>query len=186
MGKRQSSQNVVLEKLAIHVPRNENEALPYAKIIITTQMVQRCWHYSSWVEHLPSMCETLHLILSAAERKMIKDIRAKTVTCLEGRWRWRRCHTCPADCCSGAILLSMWHDHQPVWSRVTVVTYKIHWLTVMTMKQAENTVKDRSLVKELPFLPRRRICWGTRLSPVRVTTPCWPQLPWSWREYKDS
>lgn len=64
-------------------------------------MVQGSWQYNSRVEHLPSTCEILPMILSAAERKMIKDIRAKTVKCSEGKWQ--RCHTCPADCCSGAI-----------------------------------------------------------------------------------
>lgn len=47
-------------------------------------MVQRSWQYRSLVEHLPGVCEALHLISSAAERKMIKDIRTKTVTFFGG------------------------------------------------------------------------------------------------------
>lgn len=82
-------------------------------------MVQRTWQYSSLVKHLPGMCEALHLIFSAAERKMIKDkMRVKTATFLEGGWQ--RCRTCPADCCSGAIsflcdMTISQHEAQLLW-----------------------------------------------------------------------
>lgn len=100
--------------------------------------------YSSLAEHLPSMCEALHLISSAAERKMMKDIELKTVTVMEGGWQ--RCHTCPTDCRSGAIsflcdMTISQHEAELLW-----------WPTKYTGPQTwqwnkqKNTLKARSLV----------------------------------------
>lgn len=79
----------------------------------------------------------------------------------------------------------MWHDHRASLEQ----SYCGDLQNTLAHSHGNETsrrilLKARSLVRELSF-SRRRACWGTRLSPGKlVTSPCWLQNQWSWREYK--